>query len=89
MATTAFDGLSDAQVRQWELETWQAGRNESFFFANGFVANNDYGQNYPVHRVTKFSRTQRGLECVMQLVLDLVGDGVVGETNLTAPKSNS
>jgi N4-gp56 family major capsid protein len=82
MATTAFDGLSDAQVRQWELETWQAGRNESFFFANGFVANNDYGQNYPVHRVTKFSRTQRGLECVMQLVLDLVGDGVVGDNKL-------
>lgn len=82
MAATAFDGLTDAQVRQWELETWQDGRNESFFMSRGFMAPNDMGQNYPIHRVTKFSRTQRGLECVMQLIQDLVGDGVVGDNKL-------
>ena len=79
MAATAFDGLSDAQVRQWELTTWQAGRDESFWFSNGFVSPNDNGMNYPVHRVTKLSKTSKGLECVMQLIQDLQNDGIVGD----------
>jgi hypothetical protein len=32
--------------------------------------------------VTKLTETERGLECVMQLVQDLTGDGVVGDNEL-------
>jgi hypothetical protein len=37
MALTDFGTLSAAQKRVWAAELWQAGRDASFFFANGFI----------------------------------------------------
>jgi N4-gp56 family major capsid protein len=38
--------------------------------------------NTPIHRVTDLTKTSRGLECVMQLVNDLEGDGTAGDNDL-------
>jgi len=82
MAATDFGALTEAQKRVWAAETWQAGRDQSFFFANGFIGANESNMNTPVHRVTKLTKTERGTECVMQLVQDMQGDGVVGTNTL-------
>src|SRR5258707_13975734 len=82
MAATDFGALQIAQKRVWAAETWKAGRNQSFFFANGFIGKSDSDMNSVIQRVTKLTETERGLECVMQLVLDLVNDGVVGDNEL-------
>lgn len=79
---TDFGALTVAQKRVWAAETWQAGRDKSFFFSNGYIGSGDSDMNSVIHRVTKLSETERGLECVMQLVQDLQGDGVVGDNEL-------
>jgi N4-gp56 family major capsid protein len=80
---TDFGALTTAQKRVWAAEVWQAGRDQSFWFTNGFIGGSDSQMNTPIQRVTKLTETERGLECVMQLVQDLVGDGVVGDNKLT------
>ena len=83
MPATDFGALSDAKVRHWSAKTWQEGRDQSFWFANGFVGRNDDDMNRPVQLVTKMSQTPSGgLECVMQLVADMQGDGIVGDNEL-------
>lgn len=82
MAVTDFGALTAAQKRLWAAETWQAGRDKSFFFSNGFIGKSDSDMNSVIQRVTKLTETERGLECVMQLVQDLQGDGVVGDNQL-------
>jgi N4-gp56 family major capsid protein len=82
MATTDFGALSAAQKKVWAAETWQAGRDQSFFFSQGFIGKSDTDMNAVIQRVTKLTETERGLECVMQLVQDLQSDGVVGDNDL-------
>lgn len=82
MAATDFGALTDAQKRVWAAELWQHGRDQSFWFSNGFIGANDGDMNKPVQRVTKLTETERGLECVMQLVQDMQTDGVVGDNML-------
>jgi N4-gp56 family major capsid protein len=82
MATTDFGALAPARKRIWAAELWQAGRDESFFFSNGFIGRNEADMNSVIQRVTKLTETERGLECVMQLVQDLLQDGVVGDSKL-------
>ena len=82
MSATDFGSLTIAQKRIWAAELWQAGRDQSFFFANGFIGKSDSDMNSVIQRVTKLTETDRGLECVMQLVQDLQGDGVVGDNVL-------
>lgn len=82
MAVTDFGALQAAQRRIWAAEVWKAGRDDSFFFKNGFVGSSDADMNSVIQRVTKLSETERGKECVMQLVLDMQGDGVVGDNEL-------
>lgn len=82
MAATDFGALTSAQKRVWAAEIWKAGRDASFFFANGFIGTSDTDMNSVIQRVSKLSETERGLECVMQLVLDLQSDGVVGDNEL-------
>lgn len=82
MAVTDFGALQAAQKKIWAAEVWKAGRDMSFFFANGFIGKSDSDMNSVIQRVTKLTETERGLECVMQLVLDLQSDGVVGDNEL-------
>ncbi len=82
MAETDFGALTEAQKRVWSAQLWQAGRDQSFWFSNGFVGRSDSDMNRPVQRITKLTETERGRECVMQLVQDLQNDGVVGDNKL-------
>jgi N4-gp56 family major capsid protein len=82
MGVTDFGALQAARKVVWAAETWKAGRDQSFFFANGFIGTSDSDMNSVIQRVTKLTETERGLECVMQLVQDLQGDGVVGDNEL-------
>lgn len=82
MSSTDFGALEPARKRVWAAELWQAGRDESFFFSNGFIGRNESDMNSVIQKVTKLTETERGLECVMQLVQDLVGDGTVGDNKL-------
>ncbi|WOF74141.1 N4-gp56 family major capsid protein [Parvibaculaceae bacterium PLY_AMNH_Bact1] len=79
---TDFGALTSSVKKVWAMEIWQAGRDKSFFFANGFIGKNDNDMNSVIQRVTKLTETERGTECVMQLVQDLQGDGVVGDNKL-------
>lgn len=83
MSTTDFGALDTARKVVWANEIWKAGRDKSFFFSNGFIGTSQTDMNSPIQRVTDLTETDRGLECVMQLVQDMVGDGVVGDNELT------
>lgn len=82
MAVTDFGQLSTARKIVWAQEVWKAGRDQSFWFANGFIGKNDADMNSVIQRVTKLTETERGYECVMQLVLDMQSDGIVGDNEL-------
>ena len=82
MTATDFSALTTAQKKVWSAELWMAGRDESFWMSNGFVGKSDSDMNSPIYRVTKLTQTDRGLECVMQLVSDLANDGVAGDNLL-------
>ncbi len=79
MAQTDFGGLTAAQKKVWSGKLWMQFRDESFWMSNGFISTN---MNTPIYRVTELTKTERGLECVMQLVNDLEGDGVAGDNDL-------
>lgn len=82
MAVTDFGALSAARKIVWAQELWKAGRDQSFWFTNGFIGKNEDDMNSVIQRVTKLTETERGMECVMQLVLDMQSDGVVGDNEL-------
>lgn len=82
MAATDFGAQSAARVRIWSSDLWKETRDNSFFFANGFVGKGDSDMTRPIHRVTELTETKRGLEVVMQLVADLDEDGTVGDNLL-------
>ena len=79
MSVTDFGGLSAAKKKIWSTKLWKQYRDESFWMSNGFVGTN---MNTPIHRIDELTKTSRGLECVMQLVNDLEGDGVAGDNDL-------
>lgn len=76
MATTDFAALSSARKKVWATEIWMAGRDANFWQSNGFVGG---GTNNVIQRVTELTRTERGEECIMQLVADLQNDGIAGD----------
>jgi N4-gp56 family major capsid protein len=82
MSVTDFGALQIAQKRVYSARLWQHARDQSFFFANGFIGKNDKESGSVIQRVTELTETERGLECVMQLVQDLQNDGVVGDNEL-------
>jgi len=82
MAQTDFAALTNAQKKVWSTRTWQQGRDMSFWFSNGFVGAGTSDTSRPVHLVTELTETERGDQCIMQLVADLDGDGVTGDSEL-------
>jgi N4-gp56 family major capsid protein len=76
MPATDFAALSDANKRLWMAEIIAAGRDESFWESNGMIATS---MNSPVQLINEMTETERGAECVMQLVSDMTSDGVVGD----------
>lgn len=85
MTQTDFGALSAAQKKVWSGKLWKQFRDESFWMSNGFIGTN---MNTPVHRVEELTKTTRGLECVMQMVNDLEGDGVAGDNDLNGEEEN-
>lgn len=79
MSTVAFGALSDVQKKVFALTIFMAGRDESFFESNGFIGKSS---GAVIERITELTPTSRGDRVVMNLVNDLVGDGVAGDNQL-------
>lgn len=79
MSVTDFGALTSTQKTVWAMKTWQQGRDQSFWFQTKLIGEND---NSPVQRITELTPTDSGDKCIMQLVADLIGDGVVGDNDL-------
>ena len=74
MAFTAFGELTPIQKTNWSRVVWKAARDQMFL--KNFMS--DTG-NSVVHRITELTETEKGTQCLFQLVADLVGDGVRGD----------
>jgi N4-gp56 family major capsid protein len=77
MAVTNFGGLTAAQKKVWSRELWLAVRKNSFVLQKLAAAN----QNSPIQLIKELTRDERGDRCVIQLLADLQGDGVVGDND--------
>ena len=71
---TNFAGLSSKQKLVWSRDTWSAARDKMFI--KKFIGTDE---NSMIQRVTELTKTEKGEQCIMFLVADLVGDGVVGD----------
>jgi N4-gp56 family major capsid protein len=72
---TNFAALSPAQNLAWARETWSAARDQMFL--KKFAGK---GENNVIQVVKELTKTEKGPEaCVIQLVADLVSDGVGGD----------
>lgn len=74
MAFTAFSELNSQQKLLWSRTVWKAARDEAFI--TRFTGS---GDNNVIHRITELTKTEKGDQCVFQLVADLAGDGVIGD----------
>ena len=79
---TDFGSLSALQKRVWSALVNMQGRDDNFFMSNGFMSNSTQDTGKVVQRVTELTKTERGTECVMPLVADITGGGVVGDNEL-------
>lgn len=82
MAQTDFSTLTNAQKKVWSTETWNQGRDSSFWFSTGLVGKGTADTGRPVHLVTELTESERGDTCIMQLVADLEGDGISGDADM-------
>ncbi len=74
MADTNFAALQPQQKVVWGRELWEAARDQ--MFVSRFMGE---GENNVIQRVTELTKTEKGEQCIMTLLADLVGDGVVGD----------
>lgn len=74
MAFTAFGELTPVQKVNWSRTVWKAARDQMFL--KNFMS--DTGDSV-VHRITELTETEKGTQCLFQLVADLIGDGVRGD----------
>lgn len=79
MANTDFGALSAGQKKVWSLLLWKAGRPASMLMSSNMIGTN---ANSPIQLVQELTKDERGDKCVMQLVQDLAGDGVVDDEQL-------
>lgn len=71
---TNFAALTPKQKIVWSRETWQAARDA--MFCKRFMGAD---QNSMIQRITELTMTEKGEQVLMQLVADLVGDGVASD----------
>lgn len=79
MAAVDFGALDAAQKRIFALTIFMAGRDDSFFESNGFIGANS---GSVIQKINDITTTSRGDRVVMNLVNDLVGDGIAGDNQL-------
>lgn len=83
MSQTDFGALSALEKKVYSAKVIKAGREQSFFMGqNGFMSSGLDDASKPIHYVNELTETERGAKCVMPLVLDLSGDGVVDDNDL-------
>ncbi|KJA11298.1 hypothetical protein RP29_06115 [Acidovorax temperans] len=71
---TNFGSLTPIQKVNWARVTWAAARDQMFI--KNFISTTG---NSVVHRITELTKTEKGDQCIFQLVADLIRDGVVGD----------
>lgn len=83
MAVTAFGALTALQKTLFGESVTRSGRDENFWFRNGFVGKSSSDMNKPVHLITEVTETTRGSQAIMPFVRDLDIGGVPGDNILT------
>lgn len=71
---TNFAALTPKQKLFWSRDVWQAARNQMFI--KRFLGTSE---NSMIQRITELTKTEKGDQCLIQLVADLVEDGVIGD----------
>lgn len=80
---TDFAALTDNQKKFYAATVILAGRDRSFFMAeNGFIGKGITDATKPIHLVDKLTKGTGGTRCVMPMVVDLNGDGIVDDSQL-------
>lgn len=74
MAETNFAALTSQQKLVWSRDTWSAARDQMFI--NKFSGTSDGSMIQLINELTK---TEKGEQCIIHLVADLVDDGVIGD----------
>ncbi len=74
MSLTNFAGLTAEQKIVWSRDIWSAARDKMFI--KKFIGK---GEGAMIQRITDLTKTEKGEQCLMFLVADLVGDGVIGD----------
>jgi len=74
MSMTNFAALVPKQKIVWSRDVWSAARDMAF--STRFTGT---GDNNVCQRITDLTKTEKGEKALMQLVADLVEDGVVGD----------
>lgn len=74
MAFTNFSRLNSKQKIVWSRDVWSAARDQMFI--KKFLGT---GEGAMIQRITELTKTEKGEKVLMQLVADLVDDGVVGD----------
>lgn len=76
MAVTNFARLNSKQKIVWSRDVWSAARDQMFI--KKFLGTGDGSM---IQRITELTKTEKGERVLIQLVADLVGDGVIGDNN--------
>lgn len=74
MSLTNFAALTPQQKLVWSRDVWSAARDQ--MFVKRFIGSTE---NSMIQRITELTKTEKGDQCLMQLVADLVEDGVIGD----------
>lgn len=74
MSSTNFAALTPQQKLVWSRDVWKAARDQMFI--KKFTGTSDSSM---IQRVTELTKTEKGEQCIIHLVADLVGDGVIGD----------
>jgi N4-gp56 family major capsid protein len=74
MAATNFAALTPRQKIVWAREVWSEARDNTF--TKRFTGTSE---NSMIQRITELTKTEKGERVLMQLVADLVEDGVIGD----------
>lgn len=74
MALTNFAALTPEQKLVWSRDVWKNARDMSFI--SKFLGTSSQSC---IQRITELTKTEKGEEVIMQLLADLVDDGVVGD----------
>jgi N4-gp56 family major capsid protein len=74
MSMTNFAALTPQQKLVWSRDVWKAARDQMFI--KKFTGT---GESSMIQRVTELTKTEKGEQCIIHLVADLVGDGVIGD----------